>query len=295
MQFTPEECARIVSQNGGDASQCIFEREKRGFTPSIEMQTTDSWRSSDEKAETDDSAKFSSNGCSRASDKDIEEALLYAPVALEFVYSSSCVDAQRLAMSQGWETIYFKETAEPEQPAFALFASSPRKASAASVSSQSDRCLPTELFSRHQFTSSSKYRGGLDNSSSETLKVAILAIRGTSSVHDVVTDIRAAPTEFPPKPDEIKSCLFGKEEVEKSSLEALQILVDAFVKAHAYNGNSSPVAEFEVIVYIDSTIVCFRKLMASLFILVAGVGMVEFSLRYVVCFRWNCKSRNVDS
>lgn len=247
-QYTPEECARIVSRHGGGINQCVFEREKRGFVPLIEKQFNDSWGSSDENAEAGDSTKFSSTGCSRASDDDIEEALLYAPVALEFVYSSSCVDAQRLAMSQGWETIFFKETAEPEQPAFALFASFPRKVSTPSAPSQGEKCLSTELFSRHQFTSSSKYRAGLDTSGSEASKVAVLAIRGTSSVHDVVTDIRAAPTEFPPKPDEIKTCLFGKEEVEKSSLEALQVLVDAFVKAHAYNGNSSPVAEFEVIV-----------------------------------------------
>ena len=60
--------------------------------------------------------------CTRADSADIEEAIKYAPLALEFVYHSSKVEIQRLAMSQGWATLYIKESTEPEQPAFALFA-----------------------------------------------------------------------------------------------------------------------------------------------------------------------------
>lgn len=38
----------------------------------------------------------------------------------------------------------------------------------------------------------------------------VLAIRGTQTVQDVVTDIRAAPTQFPPAAAEVQSCLRGE-------------------------------------------------------------------------------------
>jgi len=237
-----------VHFTGESVTNFVFEREKRGYEPA---RAAASWEApTEESSESIEDHSSSSDNCSRASDSDIDEAILYAPLALEFVYNPSRVDAQRLAASQGWDTIFFKETAEPEQPAFALFATSRNKSAhvaehKSSVQPQ-DAFLSSELFSRYKFTSS-KCRDVV-SSAKEVKKIAVLAIRGTSSVHDVVTDIRAAPTEFPPKQDEIRSCLYGKNDPEdtKSSLEALQSLVDAFVKAHAYNGNRSPAAEFEV-------------------------------------------------
>lgn len=54
---------------------------------------------------------------------DLQLAIRYAPLALEFVYSEHAWDCQRLAKAQGWTTVEVKDTAEPEQPAFALFVS----------------------------------------------------------------------------------------------------------------------------------------------------------------------------
>lgn len=48
-----------------------------------------------------------------------------------------------------------------------------------------------------------------DGKNSNNKKEVVLAIRGTATVHDVVTDIRSAPQEFPPSPEEIKLALAG--------------------------------------------------------------------------------------
>jgi len=97
---------------------------------------------------------------STACDADLDEAIRIAPLALCAVYQEHPADIQRLAGSQEWETLFAHTDSKPEQPAFVLFA---RK-----------------------------------QSGSHDCHDAVLCIRGTQTVQDVVTDIRAAPSSFPP-------------------------------------------------------------------------------------------------
>ncbi len=94
------------------------------------------------------------------SDKNLNEAIQIAPLALIAVYENNPVDLQRIASSQGWQTIFVQLESKPEQPAYALFA-----------------------------------RGAVEG---EHHKTAVLSIRGTHTVEDIVTDIRTQPCSFPP-------------------------------------------------------------------------------------------------
>jgi len=109
-----------------------------------------------------------------ASDADLDEAIRIAPLALCAVYQEQPADIQRLAGSQGWETLFVHADSKPEQPAFVLFA---RKQS--SATDRGDCCH------------------------------AVLCIRGTQTVQDVVTDIRAAPCSFPPDAEVVEHAWRG--------------------------------------------------------------------------------------
>lgn len=100
---------------------------------------------------------------------DLNEAIRISPLALQAVYEESAVECQRVAQLQGWRTILCCSESAPEQPAYALFAS---------------------------------HIGA-------GRKEACLAVRGTSSVHDLVTDIRAAPHRFPPPADQVADAMAG--------------------------------------------------------------------------------------
>lgn len=110
--------------------------------------------------------------------KDLDEAIKYAPLALQAVYEQSEIECQRLAFSQGWCTILCCVDSAPEQPAYALFANQDR----ANINSKRTNEIRPEI---------------------------VLAIRGTSSVQDVVTDIRSAPHKFPPSSQEIDDAISG--------------------------------------------------------------------------------------
>lgn len=112
--------------------------------------------------------------CEHVPDTLISSLLLYAPLALEFIYAECEVDMQLLAAQQGWRLVFASldqnhhrshtgnnqgtclegDDHFPDKPASALFAHDQRK-------------------------------------------IACLSIRGTATIQDVVTDIRAVPVPFP--------------------------------------------------------------------------------------------------
>lgn len=97
--------------------------------------------------------------CKHVSDDTLSSLIFYAPIALNFIYVEKQVDMQLLAAQQGWRLVY----AHLEQEVG--FKDCDRPASALFVH--------------------------------EAQKVACLAIRGTATIHDIVTDIRQIPVPFP--------------------------------------------------------------------------------------------------
>jgi hypothetical protein len=94
-------------------------------------------------------------------------------MALLLAYEESAVECQRIASLQGWDTITVHQVSEPEKPGYAIYAT--KRSSIAT---------------------------------SDTKEVVVV-IRGTHSVHDLVTDIRAAPHHFPPKQEAIRRIIGG--------------------------------------------------------------------------------------
>lgn len=98
--------------------------------------------------------------CDPVSDITLQSLIFYAPLALNFVYATKEVDMQLLAAQQGWRLLY----AYMEQEYFSEKVAD-RPASAVFIHDES--------------------------------KIACLAIRGTATIHDVITDIRQIPVPFP--------------------------------------------------------------------------------------------------
>ncbi|GAX16262.1 hepatocyte growth factor-regulated tyrosine kinase substrate [Fistulifera solaris] len=97
--------------------------------------------------------------CDRLPDATLESLIFYAPIALNFIYAEKEVDMQLLAAQQGWRLVYAHLHLQDSELGYDLPASA--------------------LFVHDQH------------------KIACLSIRGTSSIQDVVTDIRQAPLPFP--------------------------------------------------------------------------------------------------
>jgi Lipase (class 3)/FYVE zinc finger len=91
----------------------------------------------------------------------LESVIFYAPLALNFIYSPREVDMQLLAAQQGWRLLY----AYLHQEVLQGQKASDRPASAVFIHEQR--------------------------------KVICLAIRGTTTINDVVTDMRQTPVPFP--------------------------------------------------------------------------------------------------
>ena len=108
--------------------------------------------------------------------------LRLAPLALKIAYERSSVDCQRLARLLGWETLFSNadesSVLQVEHPCYALLATSHRLLSNPPKGKQVRR-------------------------------EAVLAIRGTQTIQDVVTDIRAIPEEFCPSQAALKAALQG--------------------------------------------------------------------------------------
>lgn len=113
------------------------------------------------------SGSICNNKCEEAEEWELNEVIRLAPLALSAVYEESPADMQRLALAQGWTTVFISSQSAPEQPAYTLFASSDK----------------------------------------EGTKEVVLSVRGTASVEDIVTDIRAAPQKFPPSEEDVQMAL----------------------------------------------------------------------------------------
>lgn len=112
--------------------------------------------------------------CEDVREDELDDIIRFAPLALSAVYEEGAADMQRLAFTQGWSTLFISAQSAPEQPAHTLFATD------ASVKV---------------------------NEKGQKRKEAVLSVRGTASVEDIVTDIRAAPQNFPPSLEEISKAL----------------------------------------------------------------------------------------
>ncbi|GKY98468.1 hypothetical protein MPSEU_000804100 [Mayamaea pseudoterrestris] len=97
--------------------------------------------------------------CEPVTDETLASLIFYAPMALNFIYATKEVDMQLLAAQQGWRLVY----AYMEQESGHKNAERPASA----------------LFVH------------------EEQKIACIAVRGTATIHDVITDIRQTPVSFP--------------------------------------------------------------------------------------------------
>eukprot|EP01034_Spumella_vulgaris_P023030 gene23030-29219_t len=167
----------------------------------------------------DDEADFE---CDAAKSEDIDRAIRFAPLALKIVYEVNPVDCQRLARSQGWEMVFSNaETKlEPEQPCYALFANelpnrmhqtSPENSSYTSSIHHTPPASTGVKSININSRAAHAQRSGIPTKQAKQImrKEAVLAIRGTKTIQDVVTDIRAAPQEFPPSNEDINGALNG--------------------------------------------------------------------------------------
>lgn len=100
--------------------------------------------------------------CDPVPDHVVASMVFYAPIALNFIYATKEVDMQLLAAQQGWRLLYAFLEQDKGHEARTI---SDRPASA--------------LFVHHEF------------------KIICLAIRGTATINDVITDIRQIPVPFP--------------------------------------------------------------------------------------------------
>jgi len=100
--------------------------------------------------------------CTPVPDHVLNSLIFYAPIALTFIYATKEVDMQLLAAQQGWKLLYACLNPDKERDGGMV----------------SD--IPASAVFVH-----------------EQQKTACLAIRGTATIHDVVTDLRQVPVPFP--------------------------------------------------------------------------------------------------
>ena len=100
--------------------------------------------------------------CDPVSDGLLSSLIFYAPLALNFIYATSEVDMQLLAAQQGWRLMYAHLKQDDGTWAGQI---ADKPASALFVHAEQ--------------------------------KIACFAVRGTATINDVVTDIRAMPIQFP--------------------------------------------------------------------------------------------------
>jgi hypothetical protein len=100
--------------------------------------------------------------CDPVSNSVLASLIFYAPMALTFIYATKEVDMQLLAAQQGWRLLYASLEQEGGRRGCKV----------------SDR--PASALFVH-----------------EEHKIACVAVRGTTTIHDVITDIRQMPVPFP--------------------------------------------------------------------------------------------------
>lgn len=127
--------------------------------------------------------------CSPVETSIISSCLLYAPIALSFLYAESEIDLQLLAAQQGWRLLYAHlrplEYASREMSVSLGPFATKKKAGRAITGNMNE-----------------SDGGMLDKPAyavliHEQLRIACWGIRGTASINDLVMDIRAIPIPFP--------------------------------------------------------------------------------------------------
>lgn len=135
--------------------------------------------------------RHSARLCKQVDDVVLNEFIQYASIALLISYEENSVECQRLAELQGYQTLISDPSSEPERPAYAVFVCNGNP----TAESSSGHAHP------------------------QRKREAILAIRGTHTIQDVVTDLRAVPIVFPPNKDEIDGIMNGSVWVHRSGRE----------------------------------------------------------------------------
>lgn len=139
-------------------------------------------------------------------------------MALNIIYEENPVDCQRLAKLQGWDTVFTNAETDlaPEQPCYTLFASSfPPAASTSEKGGAGGSGGGSGGAGGVGGKSAGSDKGSKSQPDSSPPPVrpsvleAVLVIRGTQTIQDVVTDIRAAPLHFPPPPEDVDAALRG--------------------------------------------------------------------------------------
>jgi len=115
--------------------------------------------------------------CEPVSDSLLSSLLFYAPLALNFIYAECEVDMQLLAAQQGWRLVYASLDQNHHHAG---------EEDGASLES-------TEIFSDKPASALFAH---------DEHKIACFSIRGTATIQDVVTDIRALPVPFPQHDDD---------------------------------------------------------------------------------------------
>jgi len=100
--------------------------------------------------------------CNPVADQVLNSLIFYAPIALTFIYATKEVDMQLLAAQQGWKLLYAYLNPDKDR----------------------DGGMVTDMPASAAFVH-------------EQHKIVCLAIRGTATIHDVVTDVRQMPVSFP--------------------------------------------------------------------------------------------------
>lgn len=117
------------------------------------------------------------SGCAEVSDDVLNDALRLAPLALFAAYQPNLVELQVDLGNCGFVPLHADLTSSPDEPSFVLCATATRP----------------------------------PHSSTPTLKEkeAVVIVRGTHSMGDFLTDLRAIPAPFPPPADVVRECLQG--------------------------------------------------------------------------------------
>ncbi len=230
------EALRILSRSAGfdnmdlsfgDLTACIYykmalNRGRRGRFPSQEHQDhlDEAIRMHQILSQDDDDGILHSH---IANDDKLNEAIRLAPLALVAVYEESTADVQRIALSQGWSTLWARLESKPEQPAYALFAHD-RQGIKHGKS-------PGKAYDAYLKKNVHTHKKGFGPSAHGSIKRdVVLSIRGTHSISDVVTDIRASPVEFSPDSNIVHAAWRGSTE------ESSQKEFDAVSKESAESG-----------------------------------------------------------
>jgi len=132
---------------------------------------------SDDAKESDDPDSAESNTraavCDSVPDEELQSLIFFAPIALHFIYVEKEVDMQLLAAQQGWRLVYAYLNPAQQDGGIPI------------GGEIHDR--PASALFVHQ-----------------EQRIACVAVRGTSTIHDVITDIRQVPVPFP-DPESVSS------------------------------------------------------------------------------------------